>query len=301
MKNTNLLLIGIIVLLLASAGFYFAVNNLGLGSEYINSNQPNDGSSRDENSVPVEPDGGIGDGAEPLLQVIEDGEPHVIGQSADGADIVAYHFGDGDKEVVFVGGIHSGFAPGTVKVMNEYVDYLKNNTAEVLDGLRITIIPSLNPDSSDEGTGLAGRLNGNGVDINRNFDCNWKEEGVWRQEKVSGGTSAFSEPESIAFQTYIRDNQPEAVVAYYASAGGVYVSACDGKTLSLTSQLVDIYADASGYEANKIFDSYVTNGDLTNWLAKEGVPAISVLLTTYTGSEFDKNLKGINALLTSIR
>jgi hypothetical protein len=36
---------------------------------------------------------------------------------------------------------------------------------------------------------------------------------------------------------------------------------------------------------------------MVNWLAKENVPAISVLLTTHEVIEWDKNKAGIEALL----
>ena len=37
---------------------------------------------------------------------------------------------------------------------------------------------------------------------------------------------------------------------------------------------------------------------MTNWLAKNSIPAISVLLTNHTDTEWSKNLAGIQALLT---
>ena len=297
MRNINLLLTAIIILLLGSVGLYWFMNNPDLGNQYNKTNTDN--GLNTEEVLPVELDGGIGDGAGPLEEQIPDGEPHVIGQSAGGSDIIAYHFGSGSKEVLLIGGIHGGFAPGTVTVMENYVDSLKKENSLPSD-LRLTIIPLLNPDSLNKGTGLAGRLNNNNVDLNRNFGCNWKEEGVWRQQSVSGGKEAFSEPEAKALRNYIDNNRPTAVVAYYAASGGVYVSACDGIVNEEASNLVDVYANASGYKANKTFDSYVTNGDLTNWLAKENIPAISVLLTNYTNPELAKNLKGIEAVLMEI-
>ena len=45
------------------------------------------------------------------------------------------------------------------------------------------------------------------------------------------------------------------------------------------------------------FDFYEITGDMVNWLAKNKVPAISVLLSTHNSIEWDKNLAGIKALL----
>src|SRR3989338_4523839 len=38
----------------------------------------------------------------------------VIGTSVDGNNIIAYHFGDGPSELLFVGGIHGGYEWNTV-------------------------------------------------------------------------------------------------------------------------------------------------------------------------------------------
>ena len=45
------------------------------------------------------------------------------------------------------------------------------------------------------------------------------------------------------------------------------------------------------------FDFYEVNGDMTNWLAKNNIPAISVLLSTHENIEWSKNKAGIEALL----
>ena len=144
---------------------------------------------------------------------------------------------------------------------------------------------------------LIARYNANGVDLNRNFDCDWKASGVWQTKTVSGGTAAFSEPESQAVETYLNAHTPKAVVVYYSAAGGVYSSNCHAGVLPETNTLTNLYAKASGYSANDSFDFYATTGDMTNWLAKEGVPAISVLLTNHTDTEWDKNKAGIDAVL----
>jgi hypothetical protein len=144
---------------------------------------------------------------------------------------------------------------------------------------------------------VAGRFNANNVDLNRNFDCDWQPKGVWQTKTVSGGTSAFSEPESQAVENYTNANKPTAVVTWYSAAGGVYSSSCHNGVSSETKTLTKTYADASGYPAYESFDFYATTGDMVNWLAKINVPAISVLLTNHTDTEWTKNLAGVQALL----
>jgi murein tripeptide amidase MpaA len=247
-------------------------------------------------------------------EVAEDKTKTVLGQSAGGHDILAYHYGEGDKEVLLIGGIHGGYEWNTALVGFNAMDYFAQDPSAVPEGVKVTVIPVLNPDGLDtvvgtttkfaaadvpksETTQVSGRTNDNEVDLNRNFDCDWKEEGTWRNTKVSGGSAPFSEPESKAVQTYINAHKPAAVVVYFSAAGGVYSSNCHEGVLPETKALTNEYAKASGYPAHEEFDFYSVTGDITNWLAKEGIPAISVLLTNHTDVEWTKNQKGIQAVL----
>jgi hypothetical protein len=133
--------------------------------------------------------------------------------------------------------------------------------------------------------------------LNRNFDCGWKPTGVWQSKTVSGGTKAFSEPETQAIRDYVATNEPAAVVVWFSAVGGVFASNCNAGILPGTTALMNTYAKASGYPAHESFDFYETTGDMANWLAKEGIPAVSVLLTNHTDTEWAKNEAGIKAVL----
>lgn len=246
--------------------------------------------------------------------VVEDKTQTVIGTSAEGNPIIAYHFGTGTTSLLFVGGIHGGYAWNTSLVAFELMDYLKENPDAVPENVNVTVIPVLNPDglekvvgtttrfeasdvSTSQTTLVAGRFNGNNVDLNRNFDCDWQSVGTWQNTSVSGGNKAFSEPESQAFKNYIEMEKPTAVVVYYSAAGGVFSSNCHNGVLSETNALTQAYATASGYKPYSDFNFYEITGDMVNWLAKEKIPAISVLLTNHTDTEWSKNQKGIDAIL----
>ena len=238
----------------------------------------------------------------------------VLGNSVEGRKVTAYHFGTGSKELLFVAGAHGGYEWNTTLVAYQLMDYLKANPTSIPSGLRVTVIPTLNPDGLFKVTGkdgrfvptdvstskevvVSGRYNGNNVDLNRNFDCDWKATGIWQSTKVSGGSAPFSEPESKALKTYITAHKPTAVVEWFSSAGGVYSSHCGGTVSAETAAITNVYADASGYPAYKEFNSYEITGDSVNWLAKNNIPAISVLLTNHTDTEWAKNKAGIDALL----
>lgn len=238
----------------------------------------------------------------------------ILGSSVEKRDITAYHFGTGSKEVVFVGGMHGGYEWNTALVAYELIDYLTTNQKTIPSSVKVTVIPTLNPDGLKKVTGkdgrftkadvsksdevvISGRFNANGVDLNRNFDCDWQSKGVWMTEPVSGGSKIFSEPESIAFKNYIESRNPAAVITWYSSAGGVFSSSCHNGVLPETKTLTNLYATASQYPAYESYDFYKLTGDMPNWLAKKSIPAISVLLTTHQDTEWTKNLAGIKAVL----
>ena len=238
----------------------------------------------------------------------------IIGKSINERDIMAYHYGTGDTELLFVGGIHGGYSWNTSLVAYETLDYLKANPSVVPANVKVTVIPVLNPDglykvvgtagrftagdvSSSQVVQISGRYNANKVDLNRNFDCDWQSSAKWQNTTVSGGSSVFSEPESLAIKNYVETEKPKAVVVWYSAAGGVYASSCGSGIMPETSTITNIYAKASGYPANESFDFYDTTGDMVKWLAKKQIPAISVLLTNHKDTEWTKNQKGIEALL----
>jgi hypothetical protein len=247
-------------------------------------------------------------------EVVVDETKTVIGVSATGNPITAYHYGSGDAEVLFVGGVHGGYSWNTALLAYELMEYLETNPNAVPEGVRVTVVPVLNPDglikvtgttgmfevsdvSADQKLIVDGRFNANRVDLNRNFDCEWNAEGTWQDKTVSGGAKVFSEQESIALRDYVLKNKPDAAVVWYSAAGGVYASNCHDGVLPETDALTQLYAKASGYQAFKDFDYYEITGDMVNWLAKEEIPAISVLLTNHTSIEWEKNKLGIEAVL----
>jgi murein tripeptide amidase MpaA len=247
-------------------------------------------------------------------QMEDSGPKSVIGNSIEGRDIEAYTYGTGTNHLLFVGGIHGGYSWNTALVAYELVDYLEENPNVVPNGVKVTVIPVMNPDGlnkvvgtsgrfsssqvpDSEGQTIPGRFNANNVDLNRNFDCDWQADATWQDKEVSGGSRAFSELESQAVRNYINDNNPDAVVVWYSAIGGVFASNCHEGVLPKTLEATNLYAEASGYPAHEEFNFYEITGDMTNWLAKIKIPAISVLLTNHEDTEWQKNKRGIEALL----
>jgi Zinc carboxypeptidase len=237
----------------------------------------------------------------------------VIGTSTKGKVINAISYGTGTKEIILVAGIHGDYSSNTANLVEELSANL-NKSTNTANNIKITIIPRLNIEGHDlvpsldeynktdgnvslNNLRINSRFNANKVDLNRNFDCEWKAKGKFQTYDVSGGSAAFSEPESKALRDYILKAQPVAVIAYFSAAGGVYPSSCNKKTNTDSLTLTSLYSKASGYKEYKTFDAYETSGDMTNWLASINIPAISVLLTNHKDTELEKNIKGLQAVI----
>ncbi len=247
--------------------------------------------------------------------VILDNKPQVavIGQSVEGRDITAYTYGQGETRLFFVGGIHGGYEWNSVLLAYKFMDYLEANSHFISKNLIITVVPSANPDgiykvtgkegrftradvSSDQLVVEAGRFNAHEVDLNRNFACKWQPKSTWRERVVSAGTKAFSEPEAIAIRDFVLKARPVGVIFWHSQANAVYASECESGILPETLKLMDLYTQASGYQAIKTFDQYAVSGDAGDWLASLNIPAITVELKTHENIDWEQNLAGIKAL-----
>lgn len=295
MNKNYLVWIGAVIII--GLGIYFIARRPAVVVNNTNTNQENQATT-----TPEKPTSAINDSVK------------VLGKSVLGHDILAFSYGTGDTNILFIGGIHGGYSWNTTLTAYELMAYLRVNPDVIPKNIKVTVIPVMNPDglgrvvpnvgrfnssvvNASTTLQVAGRFNENKVDLSRNFDCGWKADAKWVSKDVSGGTSAFSEPESLAIKNYVEANKPSAVVVWYSSAGGVYASSCGGSPSTETLAITDLYAKAAGYTSNKSFDYYETSGDLPNWLAKINIPAISVLLTDHVATDWNKNQKGVEALL----
>ncbi|NBD73474.1 hypothetical protein GVX82_00320 [Patescibacteria group bacterium] len=238
-----------------------------------------------------------------------------IGSSVEGRPIEAYTFGEADTHLLLVGGIHGGYEWNSTLLAWEMIDHFSSEPRARPEGVAITIVPNLNPDGLFAGTGLEGRFsigetpasraetipgrfNANGVDLNRNFACKWEPQSSWRGEVVSAGTEPFSEPEAAALRDLVASTTPDAVVFWHSKANNVYASECHDGPLPRTLAIMNAYADAADYGAVPVFDAYPITGDAEGWLASIGIPAITVELETHDSIEWERNLAGVEALLT---
>jgi predicted deacylase len=253
--------------------------------------------------------------------VVTSPKHQVIGQSVEGRNIDSYTYlpagqagGNGATHLLFVGGIHGGYEWNSVLLAYTFMDYLEANPDIIPSNLTVTVIPDANPDAvflvtgkegrftsadvSTSSTVLAsGRFNADDVDLNRNFDCKWQPKGTWQTKTVSGGTAAFSEPETRAIRDFVLDYHPAAAIFWHSQSDAVYASQCLRGILPGTIDIMNAYSAAAGYPAVKTFDAYGTTGAADDWMASIGMPAITVELQTHDTIEWARNLAGIKAIL----
>ena len=220
----------------------------------------------------------------------------VIGMSAQGREIAAHHFGSGWRTLMLIGGIHGGWEANTVRLMNELIAHFEGSAGDLPADTALIIIPVLNPDGLALGSGVfAGRMNANGVDLNRNWGCDWSPNAVWRQQRVNPGSAAMSEPETRVLADYILRERPAAALFYHSTAGGVFAGTCGGDRGSFA--LSAVVGRATGYTYGSTFSAYPVTGTAPDWLNQQGIPSADVELFTSTDSEFQRNLRGVVAAL----
>jgi len=239
-------------------------------------------------------------------------ERFVVGASVENRSIEAYAYGTGDTTLAFVGGIHGGYEWNSVLLAYELMDHLEEHPELLPENLRVVVIPAANPDGlykivgkegrfvrSDVASGdqSAGRFNANGVDLNRNFACKWQSQAMWRGKSVGAGSAAFSEPEAKALRDFFQEEQPVAAIFFHSQANAVYASECEAGILPETLAVMNAYAGASKYPAVSSFDAYPVTGDIEGWLASIGIPAITVELASHEAVEWERNWRGIEAVL----
>lgn len=229
------------------------------------------------------------------------GEPVEIGRSRGGRAVSVRRYGTGARVLMLVGGIHGGWEANTVRLMEELIAHFAEAPDEIPAGVSLLIVPVANPDglalAEDEGEpGERSRFNGAGVDLNRNWSCEWSSESYWRDARVDAGSRPFSEPETQALADFILQVRPDALLFYHSAANGVFAGNCNGVD-SGSQRLAEVVGEAAGYPYDEPFTQYPLTGVASNWAAGEGIAAADVELRTATNSEFERNLDGVLAVL----
>ena len=127
----------------------------------------------------------------------------VVGHSVEGRPVNCQRIGDGEYVVLMMASIHGNEAAGT-PLLNRLAEHVVENP-ELLAGVTLVLLPVVNPDGVESGQ----RYNARGVDLNRNFPAEN------RQNSSRYGLNALSEPEALAIYQVINDTLPNHIVTLH--------------------------------------------------------------------------------------
>lgn len=224
--------------------------------------------------------------------------PISIGASYLGRPIHAYVLGNGPLHRGLIGAIHGGYERNTAQLMTRMLAHLKANPSLIPPDVTLHLIPIANPDGYAAGTSrTSGRFNGNGVDLNRNWDYQWNitaTHGVW---VVSGGSGPFSEPETRALRDYIAAHNMDAVIFYHSAFDAVFSGA--GRYNQRSIALAKAMAAATRYTYRpEGVVGQLTTGDAIDYLTdRSDIAAIEIELLWHYGIDWGRNLNGLKLFL----
>lgn len=223
--------------------------------------------------------------------------PIVFGQSAGGRDLVAYRLGAGSSARAIIGGLHGGYESNTVRLVNHALEYLRASADTIPKNVTLYVVPLANPDGFAAGTdAVYGRMNANGVDLNRNWDYTWQKTATHGTRPVSAGALPFSEPETAALRDLFLTRNIEVVIFYHSSLGKVFPAAEANGTA--TVELAKMMAQVTGYRyAPEGVPGQITTGDAIDWLSTQGITAIEIELASHQDMEWERNHPGLLAFL----
>ncbi len=164
--------------------------------------------------------------------------------------------------LLFIGGVH-GDEPEGVELAQKLLSWLqKNNSDQLFSWL---LIPCLNPD----GYFRQDRVNGNGVDLNRNFPSHdWAPDA--KAPRYFPGLGPGSEPEVQAVCQLIEKYQPQVIVHFHSWHPCVVYTGAPGKVWA------EKIAGDSGYRVQEDI-GYPTPGSLGQygWTERK-IPVICI-------------------------
>jgi predicted deacylase len=234
-----------------------------------------------------------------LLALLNTEPPEMIGHSGEGRALEVYRFGNGEHERLMVAGIHGGDEWNTVTLANQLIQHLDQNPGIIPDDVTLYVLPNLNPDGEARAHDKYGRLNHNGVDLNRNFPVNWKRDwdrsGCWNSLPTSGGTEPGSEAETQALMKFIDEHDIQALISYHSAALGIFPGGSPWEEDSI--RLAEALAGVTSYPFPPIDTGCVYSGTLTDYAVSAGIAAVDLELTNHFDTDFDQNLQALDVLL----
>lgn len=231
-------------------------------------------------------------------------DPTIIGYSLAGRPIEAYTFGVGEREYLIVAGIHGGYEWNTIELADELITHINAHPEVIPSDAKLYIIRNMNPDGEARAHGVDGRVNNNGVDLNRNFPSenwspDWDRDGCWIYRPTTGGLYGGSEPETRTVMSFIAARKITALISYHSAALGVFPGGVPWTEES--KRLSKALAKATGYPYPPVDTGCVYTGTLADWAVENGVgAAVDMELRNHKHTDFEQNLKALKVFLNFI-
>ncbi len=190
--------------------------------------------------------------------------------SSHGNPIYLLELGKGDKTSMVFGAFH-GDEPGTFDLAVRLGRYLAKQPA--LLQVKLILIPVLNPDGLLAGT----RVDGNGVDLNRNFPTrDWSP--AYTKERYFPGREPASEKETLLAMQLIDTYKPDKIISIHD----------DLHIINYNGPAADLARVMAKYNHYDIADDigYPTPGSFGTYAGEElNIPTITIELPPYNPEE----------------
>jgi predicted deacylase len=225
--------------------------------------------------------------------------PAIIGFSAEGRPLEVYTFGQGEIQDMIIGGIHGGYEWNTIALADQLITYVNENPDAIPSDVTLYILRDMNPDGDARSHDEWGRVNANGVDLNRNFPVGWAptwdRSGCYDLTLTTSGRGPGSEPETRLVMNFIASHKIEALIDYHSAGLGIFPGGTpwDAASLKLAREL----ASVTTYPFPPINTGCIYSGTLPDYAVSEGVAAVDMELTNHQDTDFSMNLRSLNVLV----
>ena len=189
-----------------------------------------------------------------------------VGVSVQGRRILEASFGEGERRVLLIGGIH-GSEFGS-DVAEKFAAWLRANPAAVPAGTRVDIVACANPDGRSAGK----KGNAHGVNLNGNFPTrNWRKQ---QYLTTTAGPRPGSEPETQAIMRLLKTGYVR-VVSLHSKGGFIDYDGPNGRVLASR------VASASGLPVKNLGPPSLYAGSLGTYVPERfGIPVLTLELTS---------------------
>ena len=222
-----------------------------------------------------------------------------IGESVMEKKLFCLKAGEG-KRKLFINGAHHGLeylsAAFIMKFLEEYVrcgecgdEFFGYDSLSLMKRTTLFAVPMVNPDGVDiaihgidvtnpyhreliSNVGIHSfnkvwQANVNGVDINHNYNAGWKVVEEKPSPSRYSGPYSESEPETKAIVEFVRNENPDMLMAFHSQGGEIYYD-YDGKAEERSLKLATEFAEVSGYIATRP-EGTASFGGCKDWFIEE--------------------------------